>query len=116
MSAIVDSVGGEEVATQASGSNLAETELESFCACVGATVPPAYVLRERDHTFVLPPILLVMVASSLCPGALLRQFGLRCSGLDVHPCVQQKLLPRSPSGCVAACAARRAVSVSAALA
>ena len=47
------------------------------------------------HPYVLPPILLAIVASFLCPGALLSQSTLVWLQ---RPCVQQYLLMRAGSG------------------
>lgn len=110
-------MGGEEVATHASGSRLAATKVESFWACVvGATVPRSYAGRERVQTLGLPPIWFVRVAAVWCPSAGNLQERLVWSMLEVIPWVQQKLLPRVVGArvLVLAWAARSAARVSAA--
>ena len=64
---------------------------ENFCVLVLSTIVPprSQVAREGGFPKSLPPMGLLRVASSWCPGFFLRQVALVCSGCTREPCDQQ---------------------------
>jgi hypothetical protein len=82
-------MGGEEASLIDVTGSISRKLLQLCCWDVPPTYSKVVILVGAVQILVDPPILLLRVAESWCPSALLMQDALVWDMLRLHPCVQQ---------------------------